>query len=149
MKKKKYILLAMMAALFLMSCGGGDGDEPSPTPTPPKKGQMYFLTCDMPAEASEKTVALKGLTSAITKKVQAVATDWLTVSKVPYTTCTPEVTVACTQNQQTTKRVMDVVFIAANDTLMLTVSQAAYSITEETNTENPYDTPTDQPAYSR
>ena len=83
------------------------------------------------------------------KQAQAVATPWLTVTQLPYSAGTPEVTVACTANLEASRRVMDIVFLANNDkdTLLFTVRQAAYS--GGTNVDTPNDTPTDQPAYSR
>lgn len=147
MKKIRYMLLAAIAAFSMMSCGGDD-DNPTPVPTPSKDGQVFYMNCDMPAGASEKTVTLTGLTSILTKKVQAVS-DWLIITPVPYVSGTPKVTVSCTQNLLTTKRVQEVVFIATNDTLKLTITQAGSEMVEGTDTENPYDTPTDQAAYSR
>ena len=102
----------------------------------------------MPAEASEKTVTLTGLSTAISRQVQAAGKDWLTVTQVPYTPGTPQVKVACTQNLQTSQRAMDVVFIAASDTLLLTVRQAVFT-GGGTDVTDPNDTPSDQPAFSR
>jgi len=159
MKTLKYLSIALTATLALVACGGGSDDPDDPytpqpqPPTPSEQGLFLSMTCDMPAEASEKTVALTGLNSRITKQSQAVATPWLTVAQLPYSSGTPSVTVACTANLEASRRVMDVVFLANNnkDTLLFTVRQAAYSggSSGGTNVDTPNDTPTDQPAYSR
>ena len=155
MRTLKILSIALMATLALAACGGGSDDPDDPytpqpqPPTPSEQGRFLAMTCDMPAETSEKTVALTGLNSRITKQAQAVATPWLTVTQLPYSAGTPEVTVACTANLEASRRVMDIVFLANNDkdTLLFTVRQAAYS--GVTNVNTPNDTPTDQPAYSR
>ena len=54
---------------------------------------------------------------------------------------------ACEQNLGTDAREQEVSFIAANDTLVLTVRQAAY--TGGTDVDSPSDTFTDQPAFAR
>ena len=155
MKSMKYLSIAFFACLALLSCGGSDDpDDPiNPTPNPPTpsaQGKFLTMKCDMPAEASEKIVSLTGLTSRITSQVQAIATPWLTVTQETYTSGTPQVKVACTQNLETKVRIMDTVFLANQDkdTLLFTVRQAAYT-GGGTDVNNPSDTPTDQPAYSR
>ena len=99
----------------------------------------------MPADASEITIRLQGLSSEVSRK--SGSASWLTTNLVPYTSGTPEVTVACTQNLTTATRSQEVTFIASNDTLVLNVRQAVYA--GGTDVNNPSDTPTDQPAYSR
>lgn len=146
----KYLSLIIAACFALSSCDSGEeGDDVVP---PAKKGQFFSMTCNMPSNASEKEVALKGLTSAITDQVQAMSTKWLTVTQLPYTSGTPRVTVACTENTTAKDRIMDIVFLASNDTLLFTVRQAAGSSTPSdggTDVDNPHDTTSDQPAYSR
>ncbi len=150
MKKLKYISMVFVSCLVLISCGGG-GDDPTPTPTPTPnpptpstKGKFLTQTCNMPADASESIVKLQGLTSKITSKSGSIS--WLTITEQPYTSGTPEVLVACKQNLQTNPRSVDVLFLASNDTLMLTVRQGVY--TSGTDVNDPNNTHTDQPAYS-
>ena len=149
MKTIKILSIAFAVCLTLLSCGGGDDDDtptPQPQPTPGTvKGKHFTLTCNMPAEASENVVTLTGLTSEVTRKKGSAS--WLTVNAVPYTGGTPQVAVVCTQNLGTDARQQEVSFIAANDTLVLTVRQAAY--TGGTDVDNPNDTFTDQPAFAR
>ena len=148
MKTNAFLYIALAAALALTACGGGDDpDEPTPlppTPTQPK-GKHLTQQCDMPADASEITIRLQGLSSEVSRK--SGSASWLTTSLVPDTSGTPEVTVACTQNLTTATRSQEVTFIATNDTLVLNVRQAVYA--GGTDVNNPSDTPTDQPAYSR
>ena len=59
----------------------------------------------------------------------------------------PKVKVTCSQNLNVESRQQDVTFIATNDTVVLTVRQAAYN-GGGTDVNNPSDTPTDQPAYA-
>ena len=154
MKTFRFLFIILAATLVLTSCdSGGDPEEEKPQPpTPTVPGKFLTMRCDMPAEASEKTVALTGLTTAITKQVQAIETSWLTVTQQPYTSGTPKVNVACTENKENNRRVMDIVFLANNDrdTLMLTVRQdAASASTGGTDVDNTHDNVTDQPAFAR
>ncbi len=153
MKTIKILSIAFTVCLALLACGGGDGDEPSPTPTPTPtpptptvKGKHLTKVCNMPADASEQLVELTGLTSEATHK--GGLARWLTTTLRTYTGGTPHVVVACRQNLEVDPREIDVTFVAANDTLVLTVRQAAYT-GGETDVDNPNGTYTDQPAYSR
>lgn len=151
MKTIKILPIIFASMLGLTSCESESAPEPQP-PTPTTQGKFFSMRCDMPAEASEKTVSLTGLTTAITRQVQALETSWLSVTQLPYTSGTPRVNVSCTQNKETTRRVMDIVFLANNDkdTLLLTVTQDGYSGSAGDNgIDVPTDTPTDQPAYGR
>ena len=150
MKTIKFLSIAFAVCLTLLSCGGGDdNDTPTPQPQPPTpgtvKGKHFTQTCNMPADASETVVTLTGLTSEVTRKKGSAS--WLTVNAVPYAGGTPQVAVACEQNLGTDARQQEVSFIAANDTLVLTVRQAAY--TGGTDVNNPNDPFTDQPAFAR
>lgn len=161
----KILSIAFAAAISVAACGGGDdNDTPTPTPNPPTpvtpdtppSGKHLTMTCDMPADASEITVSLTGLTDEVTSKTGTA--PWLTTTLVAYTTGTPQVTVACQQNLTTAERTQDVMFLAhsqastgkyaVSDTLVLTVRQAMYS-DGGIYVDDPNDTPTDQPAYSR
>ena len=147
----KYLSLIIAACFALSSCGGSDDNDDVVPPA--KKGQFFSMTCNMPSNASQKEVALKGLTSAITDQVQAMSTNWLTVTQLPYSSGTPRVLVECAENTNAKDRIMDIVFLASNDTLLFTVRQAAGSSTPPsdggTDVDNPHDTTSDQPAYSR
>ena len=148
MKTLRILSIALTAILTLTACGGSDDPDDSYTPQPQPKGKYLKQTHDMPADASESTVALNGLSSAISRTTHVGTASWMTVTSQSYSSGTPRVTVACQQNLETTARSHDVVFIAANDTVLLTVNQAAYA-GGGTDVNNPSDTPTDQPAYSR
>ena len=152
MKTTKILSILFTVCLTLLSCGGGSSNDPIPDPKPQPptpntpKGKHLTQTCDMPADASENVVTLTGLTSEVTRK--SGSASWLTTTLESYTSGTPKVKVACTQNLTTETRQQDVTFIATNDTLVLTVRQTVYS-GDGTNVDNPNDTPTDQPAYAR
>lgn len=152
MKTTKFLSIAFTLCLALLSCGGGGSNDPTPDPTPQPptpvtpKGKFLTKTCDMTADASETIVTLTGLNSEVTSKSGSAA--WLTTSLETYTTGTPKVKVACTQNLATEARQQDVTFIATNDTLVLTVRQGTYT-GGGTDVNDPNDTPTDQPAYGR
>ena len=115
-----------------------------PKPETPK-GKHLTQTCDMPADASETIVSLNGLSSEVTRK--SGSASWLATEMETYTSGTPKVKVTCSQNLNVESRQQDVTFIATNDTLVLTVRQAAYN-GGGTDVNNPSDTPTDQPAYA-
>ena len=150
MKKIKYISLAFLATVALVACGGGgDSDDPV-TPEPkPSEGKFILMNHNMPAAASQETVALTGLTSKITKSAGENDASWLTVTQEPYTSGTPKVTLKTQDNTNTTSRSSFLVFVAARDTVALKVIQAAYSGQGGTDINNPNDTQTDQPAYAR
>jgi hypothetical protein len=147
MKTIKMLSIAFTVCLALLACGGSDDDPtPTPPPTPTVKGKHMTKICDMPADASEQQVELTGLTSQATHKGGVAA--WLTTTLSTYTGGTPRVAVVCRQNLDVNPRQIDVTYVAANDTLVLTVRQAAYT-GGATDVDNPNETYTDQPAYSR
>lgn len=153
MKTLKYLSMALVASLALLtwSCGsGGDEDETPPTPTPtpsPQTGKHFTLTTKVEARASVATVALTGLTSAVTSN--STAPSWFTFTLKPYTAgTTPEVMLAVTENPQTDVREGEVTFIAANDTLVLILHQASFNSSGGTDVDVPFDTPSDQPAFA-
>lgn len=155
MKWTKILTLIFVASMTLLSCGGGDDSDgptpptpPSPNqPTPTAKGKFLTMTWDLPAKASEETLSLTGLNSSISEMAGASqSASWLTVTKEAYTSGTPKVKLKATENLQTSRRSAYIVFVAANDTLALTINQAVYQ--SGTDVNNPNDTPTDQPAYS-
>ena len=127
MKTMKYILMAF-TALVLISCGGGDEPEPNPTPTPTGKGKFLTQSCNMPAEATETVVSLNGLTAAVDKF--NTPESWLTVIRQVYISGTPTVELSAREN-----------------TLVLTVRQAAYNASSGADMGSTHDTPTNQPAY--
>lgn len=144
----KNLSIAFALCMTLLSCGGDDDDTPTPQPPTPEqpKGKHLTKQCDMPADESEVIIALTGLTSEA-RHTAGLAT-WLTTTLQPYTSGTPQVKVACRQNLEVDARQQDVTFIATNDTLVLTVRQAAYS-GGDTDVNNPNSTYTDQPAFGR
>lgn len=153
MKTIKILSIIFAATLALYSCGDDPDDPNNPVPEPtPSGGKFLNLSCDMPAAATQKTIALTGLTSSITKMAGENDADWLTVAKEPYVSGTPKVTLTTTDNTLTKNRSAFIVFVAARDTLALTVRQAAYSGSDPsggTNVDTPNDTPSDQPACAR
>ena len=105
------------------------------------------MTAELPAKASEEILTLTGLSSSISEMAGASqSASWLTVTKEAYTSGSPKVKLKATENLQTSKRTAYIVFIAAKDTLALTLNQAVYQ--SGTDVNNPSDTPTDQPAYA-
>ncbi len=157
----KMLSAIFAAALTLTACGGEDPVEPTPPPTPtpdpdpePPSGKYLTMTCDMPADASETTVTLSGLTSEVTGKSGSAA--WLTTTLLPYTSGTPQLTVTCQQNLTTAERLQDVMLLArsqasttkyeVSDTLVLTVRQTVYQ-GGGVDADNPNDTYSDQPAF--
>lgn len=150
MNKLNYLEMAFVAIMTLTACGGSDHDEaptpqPPTPPTPTQTGKNYKLTCDLPAQLSEKTVALTGLKADIDRQSGKAA--WLDVKKQTYTGGTPQVVVSATENLEKDERQQDITFYSQKDTLVLTVRQAAYK-GGGTDVNNPNDTPTDQPAYA-
>ena len=149
----KILSLIFVAGMTLMSCGGSDDpDDPiNPTPNPPKpntQGKFLTMKHELPAKASEEILTLNGLSSIISEMAGAdYSSSWLTVTKEAYTSGAPKVKLKATENMQTTKRSAYIVFVAARDTLALTINQAVYQ--SGTDVNNPNDTSTDQPAYSR
>ncbi len=110
----------------------------------------------MPADASEVIISLTGLSSEVRSK--SGSATWVTTTLLPYTTGTPTLVVSCQQNLDVNERSQDVTLLAhsqastdqyeVSDTLVLTVRQTVYQ-GDGTNTEDPNDTYSDQPAYSK
>ena len=146
-KSKNFITFVLTAILFLTGACTEELEEPTPQPPTPGKttGKHQTLTSDMPADASETTVDLRGLSAEVSRKTGSA--PWLSTTLLPYTGGTPKVVVACTQNLQVDARQQEVTFIAASDTLVLTVRQVAYA-GGASDVSTPNETPTDQPAYS-
>lgn len=150
MKKIKYLALALVGSMFVLSCGGGGGDdepEPAPKPPTPSSGRYSTQTCEMPALASETTVTLSGLSSAISKT--SGAATWVTVSQETYTSGSPKVRVMTTDNLKDEIHQQEFTFIAAKDTVVLTVRQKALDISDGGDVKNSTNIPSDQPAFSR
>lgn len=156
MKTKRHLSMIQAAilaiALLAAGCGGGGSDEPEPTPTPPPtptpaKGSHLTRTYSIDARASETIVKLTGLSAAVTRTTGTAS--WLTANVLPYTSGTPEVSIAATENSQTAARQQELTFYAANDTLVLTVQQASFDSYGGTSMDQPFSTPTDQPGFSR
>lgn len=155
MNRLKYLALPFMAAFACVSisCGGGDGQNdpytptptPTPTPQPTIKGKHLTMTLDMPAEASENVITLKGLSDAVSRT--SGGASWLIVTPLSYVSGAPQAKVAVTANLQSEARQQDVSFFAAADTLVLTVRQSGYK-GGDGGVDNPYDIHTDQPAYA-
>lgn len=124
MKKMIPFSLALLTGLAVLSCSSSNDDEQPAPPTPVvPAGKFLTQTCNMAAEASESITTLSGLSSQVTSTEGSA--PWLTVTLQPYTSGEPQVKVSCTENTQTTTRQQAVTFIAATDTLVLTVCQAA------------------------
>ncbi len=160
MKLMKYPFMIMVVATTMLACSKDDSSSPTP-PTPPAPtpaapvGKHLTQNCNMPADASEQTVTLTGLTAEVTR-IDGSA-DWLTTTKIPYTGGTPQVQVACQQNLSTEPRIQAVTFMARSDastneyfvldTLVLTITQTVYQ--SGTDIDDPNDIYTDQPSYTK
>jgi hypothetical protein len=151
MNRMKYLALALVGSMFVLSCGGGGGDdEPEPTPKPPTtntSGKKSTQSCEMPALASETTVMLSGLSSAISSS--SGSASWVTVSRETYTSGAPTVKVTTIDNLKDESRQQEFTFIAARDTVVLTVRQKALTGSDGGSVNNSTNVPSDQPAFSR
>ena len=146
MKTIKYLYILIAACLTLTACDSGDDNDDLPD----VKGKFLERTCNMPAEESTQTFSLTGLTSRVLRTQHVGSAPWVTVTVMPYSKGTPEAEIACQENTNKETRSHDVIFLAGADTLLLTIRQAAASSTSNVvDVNNPNDTPTDQPAYSR
>ena len=150
MQTMKYYSVMLLAGLALLvgGCGGSSSHDHEPDPEPVKPtGKHLAQTCDMEARASETTVTLTGLTAKVTRNTGSAA--WLSVDVLPYESVTPQVKITTVENSQADSRQQELTFYAASDTLVLTVRQAAFDANGGTDVDNPFDTPSDQPAYER
>ena len=127
MKKMFLWSFALLAGFSFLCCGSDDDDLLVPTPSTPtvKNGKHLTQTCDMECSASERIVTLSGLSSEVTKTEGSAS--WLTVTLQAYTSGEPQVKVACNENTQDAPRQQAITFIAATDTLVLTIRQAAHA----------------------
>lgn len=141
-------MITLLTSLVLMAtgCSSGGGDDPAPTPVP-STGRHLTQTCNMEPHASQVTVTLTGLTAAVTRHTGSNA--WVIVVPKTYTSGAPQVTVSVAENATSDSRSQELTFYAATDTLVLTVRQAAFDAGGGTSMDNPFDTPSDQPAFAR
>ena len=76
MKLMKYPFMIMVVATIMLACSKDDSSSPTP-PTPPAPtpaapvGKHMTQNCNMPADASEQTVSLTGLTAEVTRIVDS------------------------------------------------------------------------------
>ncbi len=152
MKTIKYLSIILAASLALYACGDDPDDPNNPVPEPaPSGGKFLTKTYNMPAAGTQETIELTGLTGRINQMAGDDNFDWLTVTQEPYSSGTPKVTLTTADNTANKSRSAFVVFVAARDTLALTVRQDAYSGDPAggTDVDKPNDSLSDQPAYAR
>ena len=143
------LLLAFVAIMTLTACPG-EKKEPSPLNPVNPEGKTYQQAETLSAENADKTVTLTNLKTAI-KDIEYNA-DWLTVIKQSYTSGSPSLRLTATANvkdgESTNSRSCTVTITAnSGDKVLLNVTQQGAE--RKTGIDNPHDTPTDQPAYSR
>jgi hypothetical protein len=140
----KYYSMTLLAGFALLVAGCGGSDDPDPVEP---RGKRFVQVCNVEARASETTVSLTGLTAQVTRHTGANV--WLTVDILPYVSGTPQVKVTTAENDETAVRQQELVFYAARDTLVLTVRQAVFASEGGADMNQPFDTPSDEQAYSR
>lgn len=148
-KNKYSLLLAIVAIMTLVACGGDD-NGPSPLNPVDTEGKTYQQSETLPAESADKTVTLTNLKTAV-KDIEYNA-DWLTVIKQTYTSGSPSLRLTATDNvkdgESTSARTCTVTVTAnSGDKVLLSVTQEGAE--RKTGIDDSHDVPTDQPAYSR
>ena len=145
MKTIKILATICAAAMLLTACGGGDSDGSSSSSDPinsdPTSGKTYTAELTLPAQASEQTVTLDKLSSAVS--TLQCSESWLTVEKEVYISGTPKVKLRWTENTTDNPRKCVVtVTTTTGDQLIISVTQKV----KNADTDSSHDTKTDQPA---
>lgn len=140
MKTWKYMALALVALLSFAACG--DEDDPEK----PAKGATYTQTLNVGAEGFSEAVVLKGLKAVPVIKGEQ---DWAKVEAADLQNGEVKATMTILENKTLEARSADLTFIAAPDTLVLTVVQAAGVASDVIDVETTSDEESDQPAMSR
>lgn len=138
------LLMAIVALMALMACGGDD-DKESLT-----EGQTFQQSVTLAAQNADETVTLTDLNSAI-KDIEYSA-EWLTVIKQTYTSGSPSLRLIASDNVKEgastdARKCMVTVTVNSGDRVLLTVTQEGAE--RRTGIDDSHDIPTDQPAYSR
>lgn len=140
MKTWKYMALALVALLSFAACG--DEDDPENTP----QGAKYTQTLNVGAEGFNEAVVLKGLKAVPVIKGEQ---DWAKVATADLQNGEVKVTMTVQENKTVEARSTDLTFVAAPDTLVLTVVQAAGVAANVVDVETTNNEESDQPAMSR
>jgi len=121
-------------------------DNPD-NPDDPYVPQTYQQTASFDSwEAGSQIVKLTSLSSGVKEIEKENGTDWLAVEQESYSSGTPSVKLKAAANNDTQQRTAIATITAENgDKVILTVTQTGrtYGI------DDPHDTESDQPAYSR
>ena len=139
MKQIKSLFLTMVALMGLLACGG---DEPDPILEP----QVFQRSLQLPAEEGQQTYTASDLKVGISI-VQETA-SWLTVETLAYSNGSPKVEIEYDANTGGERQAMVTLTDVNNNKVFLTVTQEAL-ITPVPGIDDPHDTQSDQPAYSR
>lgn len=145
------ITAVLLLALAISGCSSDsdrtDSEPVTPVPakpTPPT-GKHFAKTCGVGPYASDTIIELRELTSPVSQTTGTA--DWFTTTLLTDTSKVQKLKVRTTENSLVGSRQQDITFYAGLDTLVLTVQQAAFNYRGGTNTGQPYDTPSDEPAY--
>lgn len=138
-------MTALCAVLMLAACGGGDGGGSSdPEPYVPKTTSAELA---FGYEASTQTTSIDVFTSDITAITGA--TEWLHLTKQPYTSGAPSVKIVVDENLTLSERKTNVTMTSKlGDRLILNVTQAAHPAEPNTGADDSHDNVSDQPAYA-
>ena len=140
MKTWKYMALALVALLSFAACGDDDEDEPNI----PEQGATYTQTLSVSAEGFTQTITLNNLKKEPVVKGE---TSWAKVEAIALSNGSVQATMNIAANTTQEARTASLQFVAAPDTLVLTVYQSTdVSIVD---VDTPTDEESNQPALSR
>ena len=147
MKQLTYYCIFIICMTCVTACGGSSEDSRN---NPVIEGNTYRQSISVGAEAAQQTVTLVDLHAAIDDINQSAT--WLSATKMSYTSGSPRILLTIEENSSTQERQANITIIDTyKNTVFLTVKQvkAGDPTPVLSGIDDPHDTPSNQPAYSR
>ena len=140
MKQIHPLLIIVFGLLLFVACHHHHDDDAIPN-----------WSIDVPDTQGNQTYTVSDLTDSI-DSISNTGMTWLTVTKKPYGGGSPQVELSYKENTGTKRSAVVIFRDNESNQVNLTVNQAGKTDSppeQENGIEDPHDTVTDQPAYSR
>ena len=141
MKQIHPLLIIVFGLLLFVACHHHHDDEPA----------IFERSLDVPATKGSQTYTVSDLKRSI-DSISSTDTTWLTVTKKPYGSVSPKVELSYEEITGIKRSAVVIFRDNESNQVNLTVNQAGKTDSppeQENGIEDPHDTVTDQPAYSR
>ncbi len=146
MKSIKSMLLIIAATSTLSSCWLFPDHDPDPV-----EAAIFNQSIEIPATEGSQTYTVSDLKKNISGEISNTGSTWLTVEKLPYSSGSPQVKLSYKANTGGERSAVVIFRDDDNNQVNLTVEQPEAEEPEpvKTGIEDPHNTQSDQPAYSR